>query len=126
MNGIVSNEDLRRHLFKHIEYMDRLYSISLPKINYKIGMRATYKADFIWLDKKVIVEVDGYLKKGKVQHSNAWKSKVEQDCFSCIMGYRTLRVTGKDVMNGNAIDWIMSCVIDPDHVVTNKLQRKLH
>jgi very-short-patch-repair endonuclease len=66
-----------------------------------------WRADYLWREPKLIVEVDGGV---FVQGRHSRGSGVEKDCEkfaeAMVLGYHVLRVTTRHVKNGQALGWI--------------------
>jgi very-short-patch-repair endonuclease len=71
------------------------------------GTGRKFRADFLWPDAKLVVEVDGGTWRGG-RHTRG--SGYERDCeklaLACLAGYRLIKVTSHQVRSGAAVDWV--------------------
>jgi very-short-patch-repair endonuclease len=65
-----------------------------------------FRADFLWPDEKLIVEVQGAVGRGR--HTTAagfMRDRVKMN-LAQLAGYRVLEVCAAHIRDGSAIDWI--------------------
>lgn len=74
---------------------------------YRFDSKKKWKTDFVFLDQKLIVEVEGGV---WIKGRHTRPVGFTKDCIkynnATIQGFRVLRVTGDHVKSGQAIDWI--------------------
>lgn len=78
---------------------------------YRFHPERRWRYDFAWPDKMIAVEVEGGTWGGG-RHTRG--AGYEKDCEkyneAAILGWRVLRATGKQVNNGQAIQWLMRLI----------------
>lgn len=69
--------------------------------------RRKFRADFLFIEKKLIVEVQGGAWVGG-RHTNGagFEDDCERTCLLVLEGYRLLTVTPKQVKDGRALSWV--------------------
>jgi hypothetical protein len=70
------------------------------------GTKRMFRADFLWPEEKVIVEVQGAVGRGR--HTTAagfMRDRVKVN-LATLAGWRTLEVCAAHIRDGDAIDWI--------------------
>ena len=73
--------------------MGRKYGLPEPEVNATVG---TYEVDFLWRDRRLIVETDGYqAHRGRI----AFEADREQDAVLRTQGWTVLRFTDNQVKN---------------------------
>lgn len=66
-----------------------------------------FRADFAWLDKKVIMEVDGGLHvQGGHSRGAAREYDMARDAEAMMLGWKVVRVSTKQFKNGDADRWL--------------------
>ncbi len=66
-----------------------------------------WRADFLWIDQKLMVEVEGGTwAQGRHTRGPGFEADCEKYNNATLDGWRVLRVTAKQIDNGDAVDWI--------------------
>ena len=89
------------------------YQLDLAEVKgfvreHKFHPTRKWRLDFAWVDKKIGVEVEGGIWLPRSGHNTGVgiTRDVEKGNALTLLGWRTLRVTGKMVKSGDAIDLI--------------------
>ncbi len=94
----------------------QLRSMRMPegRREYRFHPKRLWRLDFAWPDQKLGVEIEGGVWTGG-RHTTGvgFTLDCEKYAEAMCLGWRILRVTGSQVQNGQAIDWLM-------RVYTNK------
>lgn len=91
-------------------------AIGLPAPELEVRFHPTrkWRADYLWREPKLIVEVDGGV---FVSGRHSRGAGVEKDCEkfaeAMVLGYRVLRVTTRHVRDGRAVGWIERLLTRP-------------
>lgn len=90
--------------------MDRqCIAVGLPAPELEVRFHPTrrWRADYLWREPKLIVEVDGgVFVAGRHSRGAGVEQDVEKFAEAMLLGYRVLRVTTRHVRDGRAIRWI--------------------
>ena len=67
-----------------------------------------FRADFLWLAERLVVEVQGFAAGGRGPHGGIGKMlrDVERGALAAAAGFRVLPVTAREIRNGKAVEWI--------------------
>lgn len=95
--GEHSETDLTRsELERQFLILCRRHHLTTPEVNAGVG---SYTVDFLWREKRLIVEMDGYrYHRGR----HAFEADRARDMKLRLLGYEVLRVTYKQVSSGAA------------------------
>ncbi len=78
-----------------------------PIREYRFHEKRRWRCDFIWLDEKLIVEVEGGIwSKGRHTRGLGFQNDCEKYNEAALNGYKVLRVTSQQIKNGQAMEWI--------------------
>jgi len=81
--------------------------LPIPISEYKFHKSRKWRLDFVWLDEKFVVEVEGGIyKKGRHTRPIGFKNDCEKYNEAELAGFHVLRVTSDHIKNGKAIEWI--------------------
>jgi very-short-patch-repair endonuclease len=92
----------RSELERRFLRLCKKHRIARPETNVLIG---GYLVDFVWRDRRLIVEVDGY---GYHRAPNRFERDRERDVALGIKGWRTLRFTWRQVKNREG--WVAAAI----------------
>ena len=84
-------------------------AIKLPKPvqQYKFHPTRRWKADFCWVEEKLIVEVQGGIwMQGRHSRGGGYIKDCEKMNEAVLLGYKYLKVCKEHIDSGQAIDWI--------------------
>jgi very-short-patch-repair endonuclease len=86
----------------------RALQLPAPVREYKFHPKRRWRLDFAWPDDLIAVEVEGGVWTGG-RHSTGVGFTIDCEKYAEAMclGWRILRVTGSQVENGQAIDWLI-------------------
>ena len=74
---------------------------------YKFCPTRRWRADFVFVDQKLIVEVEGGIwTDGRHTRGKGFEKDCEKYNSAVIAGFRVLRVTGDQIKTGQALDWV--------------------
>ena len=83
-----------------------------PERQHKLIPGRRFAADFCWVEERLYCEVDGGTWAPKSRHTSG--SGVESDCekssLAAGLGFRQVRVTGRQVESGQALAWIQAAL----------------
>lgn len=78
-----------------------------PETQYKFHSKRRWKSDFVWINEKLIVEVEGgVFSGGRHTRGVGFTNDCEKYNTATLMGYRVLRVTSDHIRRGEALKWI--------------------
>ena len=82
-------------------------NIELPRREFRFHPTRRWRADFAWVDEKLLVEIEG----GNWSHGRHTRGAgFEEDCIkynaAALLGYTVLRFTGNLVENGYAVECV--------------------
>ena len=81
--------------------------LPMPAREYVFLPPRKYRADFCWIEQRLIVEVDGgSWVAGRHTRGAGFEADHARDALAMIHGWRVLRCTPKQVESGVALDWI--------------------
>lgn len=84
-------------------------NLSEPVREFKFHPVRRWRADFCFMDSKIIVEVEGgTFVNGRHNRGASFDKDCEKYAEAMMLGYRVLRVTGTHIKSGQAIQWIDS------------------
>ena len=83
------------------EIQIRAAGLPLAKRNVVFLPGRKYEADFCWPDKRLIVSVEGMAHRIK----GRFKADIEKHALALIHGWTVLRVDGRSIRSGKAIEW---------------------
>lgn len=95
--------DLEAELYNQIQYCN----LPLPDTEYRFYPKRRWRADFAWVDQKLIVEVEGgtYMR-GRHTRGAGFEKDCEKYNRAALEGWRVLRFTSKQIKSGEAISMI--------------------
>ena len=83
--------------------------IEAPQLENRFYGLRRWRADMIWLDQKLIVEIEGGLYVpggGRHQRMGGIQKDMEKYNTATLLGYKVLRVSKEHIFNGQALRWI--------------------
>ena len=81
--------------------------LPMPAREYVFLPPKKYRADFCWIEQRLVVEVDGgSWVAGRHTRGAGFEADHERDALAMLHGWRVLRVTPKQVESGIALTWI--------------------
>lgn len=87
--------------------MCRTLGLPQPLIEFKFHPTRKFRADFAFLDHKLMVEVDGGLfVSGRHSRGASREKDMERDAEALKIGWRVLRVSPRHVYDGRAAQWV--------------------
>lgn len=82
-----------------------------PEREYVFAAPRKWRADFAFVEEKIIVEIEGAVwSGGRHTRGTGFSSDCEKYNAAAILGYRVLRFTTDMVVTGRAIDLTMACI----------------
>jgi len=97
-------------LESQLAYMIRCVGLPEPKTQYRLPEipDRRFAFDFAWLAERLLVEVNGSTWVANSGHTSG--TGIERDCekaaLAVVNGWRVLTVTGLQVKDGRAVQWI--------------------
>jgi len=82
------------------------YVVPLPERQYRFAPPRRFRADFAFIDQRLLVEVDGQVHNIKARHA----ALCERDCIAAAHGWRVARVTPAMVRDGSALPLIQAAL----------------
>jgi very-short-patch-repair endonuclease len=74
---------------------------------YRFHAKRRWKFDFAWPDRMVALEIEGGTwTNGRHTRGLGFTADCEKYNEACTMGWKIIRVTGDQVRNGKAVEWI--------------------
>lgn len=80
----------------------RVEKLPLPVKQFYPFRERRFRCDFAWPDRRVIVEVDGEAHRIKAR----FHADIEKHALLVLAGYTVLRVGGREVRSGQAVQWV--------------------
>jgi very-short-patch-repair endonuclease len=80
----------------------RVERLPLPVAQFKPVRERRFRMDFAWPDRRVIVEVDGEVHRIKTR----FHADIEKHALLVLAGWTVLRVGGREVRSGQAVQWV--------------------
>ena len=83
--------------------------VPAPKREYRFHPVRQFRADLAWIDARLLVEVDGglYVQGGHSRGAGRERDYA-RDAEAMMLGWRVLRVSPRQVKNGQAAAWVRS------------------
>lgn len=107
--------DLEAAMLLHI----RNNGLPEPKCEYRFHPKRKWRFDMAWLDRRVALEVEGgvWLQtttgRGKGHaHPKRFADDCEKYNEAALLGWKVLRVTGEQIHDGSAADWLRRALIE--------------
>lgn len=93
--------------FLTLERQCQAVGLPAPELEVRFHPTRKWRADYLWREPKLIVEVDGgVFVAGRHSRGAGVESDCEKFAEAMLLGYRVLRVTTRHVRDGRAIQWI--------------------
>jgi len=94
-----------------LAFQIRACKLPEPIREYKFHPDRRWRSDFVWTDHKLICEVEGGVyTQGRHTRGSGFEKDCEKYNHATLLGYRVLRVTGKHIKSGEALQWIEECL----------------
>jgi len=78
-----------------------------PAIEFSPAKPRRWRVDYAWPEQRVIVEIEGATwTNGRHSRGKGFEADCEKYNSLTVMGWRILRVTGEQVKNGQALNWL--------------------
>ncbi len=89
--------------------------IPMPHFQFRFHPKRRWLSDFAWPDHDLLVEVEGgiYIR-GRHVRGEGFRKDCEKYNAATTLGYKVIRVTDKQIYNGQAIEWIESVIKKKD------------
>lgn len=99
----VAGSDLERLLLQQLKYLD----FPVPVREYRFHPVRKWRFDMAWPDRLIAIEVEG-LGGGMSRHLTikGFSEDAVKYNTALILGWRVLRVTGRQIETGEAAEWI--------------------
>jgi very-short-patch-repair endonuclease len=91
------HEPTRSRLERRFLRLCKRHALAKPEVNFEIG---PYEVDFLWPDRKLIVETDGWESHGT---PSAFEADRARDAYLESLGYRVVRFTYRQVWHDGAV-----------------------
>lgn len=109
---------LEKLLWQHLKWA----KLPLPIVEYKFHPTRQWRADFCWLEEKLIVEVEGGIyTQGRHVRGKGYEADCEKYNHAVILGFKLLRVTSKHIQSGEALNWIENILLKSKEEITNEI-----
>lgn len=84
------------------------HKVGIPEREYRFHPERLWRFDFAWPELMAVVEVEGLgaAIAGRHQRVAGFDADCEKYCEAAVLGWTVLRVTGKQVKDCRAIEWI--------------------
>lgn len=93
-----------------LTFMIKAYGLPEPVREYRLPElpEREHRFDFVWLSQRLLVEVNGATWVANSGHTSGKgiERDTEKCCLAVLAGYRVLVVTGLQVKDGRAVQWI--------------------
>ena len=78
-----------------------------PEREFRFHPRRKWPFDFAWPERRLALEVEGGTwTNGRHTRGTGFAADCEKYNEATLLGWRVLRVTGEQVMDGSALDWV--------------------
>lgn len=99
----MTGSDLEDALVRQLEWAD----LPAPERQYRLLTTRKFRWDLAWPDHLLAVEVDGGTwTGGRHVRGSGVEADSEKQCLAAVAGWRTMRVTGRMIDTGLAVDLI--------------------
>lgn len=91
----------------HVAFQCRVSGLPMPTLELRFHPTRRWRFDCAWPDRKLAVEVEGgvYMQ-GRHSRGTGMEADAEKYAEAAIHGWTVIRVTPRQVKNGQAIGWI--------------------
>lgn len=89
-------------------YQCKALKLEPPTREFRFHPTRRWRFDLAWPELKIACEVEGVLfwKQGRHQTGKGYTNDCEKYAEALVLGWKVLRVTPKQVKNGQAIGWL--------------------
>lgn len=90
-------------------------TIRPPETEYRFDPKRRWRFDFAWPEERLAVEIEGGVwSDGRHTRGNGFTKDCEKYNEATLAGWRVLRVTGEQIRDGSAVNWIMRALVETE------------